>query len=154
MNNYKLMDVMNLKMTVEKRQGYQTYVTKYDETGKTKFKVGRLIDWNTATPDDGNFESCAPEKGVKRDDWKWAVTKYDSNKFDSKYSWKVDVEGEGEGYIDLNEKQNKLLTACIAGISEEDDAVVKVKKEAMETKSGQAYSAYKFTLLSSSDKPE
>ena len=143
MQNYKLADIQNLKTTVEKRQGYKSFSTKF---GSEKFMVGRLIDWTNKSPLEGNFESAVPKKGVKKDDWAWKVENYDTETWQEKFSWKVDVDGEGEGYIDLNEYQNNGLLEAIAGLTEEHEAIIKVKKEARTAKNGKAYSAYVFML--------
>ena len=150
MNNYKLADVQNLEMTVKKRNGYKSYTTKF---GVKPFMAGRTIDWQVG-PENGNFEAAVPEKGKKKDDWAWTITPYDDEKFQEKYSRLVDVAGEGEGYIDLNAKQEKGLNACIASVPEDEDPIVIVKKEALKTSSGQSYSAYKFTLVNIGDAPE
>ena len=143
MINFKLADIQNLKTTIEKRQGYKSFSTKF---GSEKFMVGRLIDWKNKSPLNGNFEAATPQKGVKKDDWEWKVENYSSETWQEKYSWKVDVDGEGEGYIDLNEYQNGALMSAIEGITEDQVAIIKVKKEARTAKNGKAYSAYVFIL--------
>lgn len=150
MNNYKLADIQNLATTIKKRQGYKSYASKY---GVTPFQVGQLIDWTKGT-ENGNFEVTIPEKGKKKTDWAWVVTKYDSEVFQPNYSWFVDVKGEGEGYVSFNETQNSGLLAAIGIVPEDEEPKVKVKKEAMKTSDGKSYSAYKFTLMNKIDKPE
>lgn len=101
-------ELVNLEVEFLKG-GYDKYATKYDETGKTKFAVGRRVDWKNKDHEaEGNFEVAIPEKGKSRDDWSWHVTPYDRNGFVQTFSYLVKTE-DFEGWVDLSWTSNEQV---------------------------------------------
>jgi len=122
-------DLQNLKVTF-KKGGWENYKTKYDGTAQTKFMVGQKKDYKKSHEESGNFQIAVPEKGMKKQEWKWEDAEYDRERFVQYYSYFVKTPNS-EGWLELSWSANKAFKEVV-GVDEWDKAklpvVVKIRR--------------------------